>query len=258
IRRKWTAAYEKLIREAFGIPETSCMEVFLEQARSLMNNLSKSLLGSPAYRMENLLNMGFSSGNRSLFDAVPGGTAWLSLWTDSYENIVGKFFRLPRFGLAREHEERVQKAMNAQLAFLKALYPLWELLLGTARSAVNRVMDNVKQLEVKQITPETGQLFYKIWLSNSEDAYIELFKSDLFCRTLGNTINSGLEAKKKMDKVMTYGLSFWNIPSQTDMNEVYEAIYSLRKQVRNLESELAEVRQAGKKRLRKEIIHENI
>ena len=123
-----------------------------------------------------------------------------------------------------------------------------------SKAAMDKVVDHIAKMEIKQVSPETYQIFYKIWLSNNEDAFTELFRSEAFCRTLANTIHRGLDAKKKMNTVMADGLSLWNIPSGKDMDEVYEAVYEMRKKIRKLEQELADLRQQFQENPREKVV----
>jgi class III poly(R)-hydroxyalkanoic acid synthase PhaE subunit len=238
IKDKWMRSYEKLVREMLGVPAPSEIERFIQPWRSLMENFT-----------------GLGGGTMSPFGSMPGSMGWpfpittavgrslIPLWSETYENTIGKLFRLPGLGLTREYEERAKKALDAQMRFLNTLPDFQEQVLSASKAAMDKVVDHISKIDIKQVSPETYQLFYKIWVSNNEDAFIELFRSETFCRTLANTIHRGLDAKKKMDTVMENWLSFWNIPGGKDMDEVYQAVYEMKKRIRWLEQELGDLRQ---------------
>ena len=238
IKEKWMQTYEKLVREMFGIPAPSEIERVMQPWRSLVESFtglgatSTSPYGAMAASM-GWPFPGAMSSSRNLF----------TLWSETYEKTVGKLFRLPGLGMTAQYEERTKKALDAQIRFLNTLPDFQEQVLAASKAAMDKVVDHITRMEIKQIGPETYQFFYKIWVSKNEDAFIELFRSETFCRTLANTIHRGLDAKKKMDTVIADGLSFWNIPSGKDMDEVYEAMYEMKKRIRELEHELEALRQ---------------
>jgi len=247
IKDKWMQSYEKLVREMFGMPAPSEIERVMQPWRSLMESFT-----------------GLGGGTMSPFGCMPGSMGWpfpfttaagrslFPLWPETYENTIGKLFRLPGLGLTREYEEGAKKAVDAQMRFLNTLPDFQEQVLTASKAAMDKVVDHISKMDIKQVSPETYQLFYKIWVSNNEDAFIELFRSETFCRTLANTIHRGLDAKKKMDTVMAKGLSFWNIPSGKDMDEVYQAVYEMKKKIRRLEQELGDLTQKLADSTRKE------
>ncbi len=238
IKDKWTQANEKLVREMFGVPAASEIERAMQPWRSLMENFA-GLRDSPMSQFGELA----SSMGWGFPGATGTGKNLFSLWNETYEKTVGKLFRLPGLGLTREYEERTKKALDAQIRFLNTLPDFQEQVVTAARTAMDKVVDHITKMDIKQVTPETYQLFYKIWVSNNEDAFIDLFRSQSFCQTLANTVHRGLEAKKNMDMVTADGLSFWNIPNKKDMDEVYEAVYHMKKRIRTLELELKTLKQ---------------
>ena len=249
IKDKWMESYEKLVREMFGVPGPSEMERVMQPWRSLMESLTGSSGGqwSPFGGMAASMGWPFpgaTSASRSIFP----------LWAETYEKNISKLFRLPGLGLTREYEDRTKKALDAQIRFLNTLPEIQEQVVTASKAAMDKVVDHIAKMEIKQVSPETYQIFYKIWLSNNEDAFTELFRSEAFCRTLANTIHRGLDAKKKMNTVMADGLSLWNIPSGKDMDEVYEAVYEMRKKIRKLEQELADLRQQFQENPREEVV----
>jgi class III poly(R)-hydroxyalkanoic acid synthase PhaE subunit len=237
IKEKWTQSHEALICQLFGIPSPNEVQSLLQLWQSMMESLSRAGGGVQSQFMSMALSVGWA------FPAAAAACQTiLPLCAEAYENTVGRFFRVPGFGLTREYEERTKKALDAETKFLKALPEFQEQLLSASKSAMDKVVDHVAKMNIEEVTPETYQVFYKIWVSYNEDSFIELFRSDRFCRTLADTVHKGLEARMKMDSVIADGLSFWNIPTNKDMEEVYEEFYQMKKKIRRLERELDDLR----------------
>ncbi len=249
IKEKWSRSYESVVRELFGIPAQSDIERVMQSWRSAMETFtgSGSAFLSPFGGMPASMGWPFPGATSASANLFP-------LWSETYEKTIAKLFRLPGFGLTREYEARAKKALDAQIRFLNTLPDFQEQVLTASKAAMDKVMDHIAKMDIKEVSPETGQLLYKIWISNNEDAFIELFRSENFCNTLANTVHRGLDAKKKMDALMADGLSFWNIPSGKDMNEVYEAIYHMQKRIRQLERELADLKRQFNQTPRKEVV----
>ncbi len=237
LKEKWMQTYEMIIRQLFGIPTHDELERLARQWRSMIESFTGTGIGLQS----ELMGMALFTG--SVFPAAAAAyQTVLPLFAEAYENTFGKFFRMPGLGLTREYEERTKKALEAEAKFLTALPNFQKQLVEASKTAMDNVVGDVVKMEIDEVTPETYQVFYKIWVSRNEDSFTELFRSEQFCRTLADTLHKGLEAKKKMDMVIADGLSLFNIPTNKDMEEVYESVYHMKKRIRLLERELEDLR----------------
>ena len=94
------------------------------------------------------------------------------------------------------------------------------------------MFERLGELEGKELTPETFREFYKIWWTINEDTYQELFVSPEFIGLMQEVLRRGLVLRQRTDKLSAESLSTLNIPTKDDMDEIYKAIYDLRKEVR--------------------------
>ncbi len=213
----------------------------------------ESFTGTGIGLQSELMGMALFTG--SVFPAAAAAyQTVLPLFAEAYENTFGKFFRMPGLGLTREYEERTKKALEAEAKFLTALPNFQKQLVEASKTAMDNVVGDVVKMEIDEVTPETYQVFYKIWVSRNEDSFTELFRSEQFCRTLADTLHKGLEAKKKMDMVIADGLSLFNIPTNKDMEEVYESVYHMKKRIRLLERELEDLKRKTQMKNPRELI----
>lgn len=228
IKDKWMKYHEKMVQDIFGLLSPSQIEKAIAPWRSFLDNFTRSwgtgFMGRP-----------FPFNNTSSEGIFPA-------WSELYENTMGQFFRMPGLGLTREYEEEFKKAMDAQMRFLNTLPDFQEQVIAASKAAMDKVFDHISKMDIKEFGPETYQVFYKIWVSSSEDAFIEVFRSETFSRTLANTVNRGLEAKKNMDTLLAKGLTVMNVPNDKDMDEVYQAVYEMKKRTRKIEQELADIK----------------
>jgi cell division protein FtsB len=67
-----------------------------------------------------------------------------------------------------------------------------------------------------------------------------------------------LEAKKKVSSVLADSLAAMSIPSERDLDEVYETLYKLKKRVRSLEREVNSLKAGIEKHSQPEVLHEAV
>lgn len=174
--RRWARSSEKLIREVFGLPSPSESRRFLHQGQNIFKNFSAILAdASNPFR------------SYSGFYPVPeffGGHNLFRIRPDSFDNTAGKLFRIPSMGLTRQYEERAKRAVEDHMKFLGTLPELQDLVIDTSKKAINRIVINISQMEEKEPTTYLYKTFYDIRLQTDENEYFELFKSDVFFRTL--------------------------------------------------------------------------
>ncbi len=246
IKAKWDKAYEDLVTEFFGIPNSTQIEKLSRMWTSFFSNFSSSGQAMPdPFKM-------FQS------QTEPFGFELFKLWQETYDQSVGKLFRLPGIGMTREYEERTKKALDAQMRFLNSLPDLHQHILTASKKATERVIEAASSMDVAELTPESLEAFYRLWITKNEDTYIELFRSESFCRTLADTLHRGLEAKKKVSSVLADSLAAMSIPSERDLDEVYETLYKLKKRVRSLEREVNSLKAGIEKHSQPEVLHEAV
>ena len=79
---------------------------------------------------------------------------------------------------------------------------------------------------------------YQDYLNTSDKTYVELFETDEYSKLMAEVTSLKMGIKKSVENQMEK--SFVNIPlaTRSEMDEVYQTIYDLKKLVRSLEAKL--------------------
>ncbi len=106
----------------------------------------------------------------------------------------------------------------------------------------SKVMEKIAESVMHKI--ENGEevnsmiKLYQEWLNTSDKMFVELFETDAYSKLMAEVSSLQLRIKKAIEKQTEK--MFENIPvaTRSEMDEVYQTIYDLKKQVRQLQSML--------------------
>ena len=156
------------------------------------------------------------------------------LFWKNYYDTVGKALRAPSLGYWREFTEKQDKAVDAFIAFSSALSQYYALLYATGQQTGEKIFSRLAEFKGRDMTPETFRQFYRIWWTVNEETYHELFMSEEFARLFQEVVTQGMHYKKWSDDLWDQYIKFTNLPSKSDMDEIYLAIYEIKKDLRKL------------------------
>jgi hypothetical protein len=156
--------------------------------------------------------------------------------SEIYEQDFRQLLNLPQLGLTRLSQERINRAMNrfglfqaAMAEFIYLLYlPLKKSLREMQRAEAGR-------------EPEEFKDYYRRWLKVLEGHYMTLFKSPEYTRTLSHTLDALEDFSLAKQELLGSSLETLPIPTQQDMDELYQEIYWLKKEVKALSKRLAQL-----------------
>ncbi len=164
-----------------------------------------------------------------------------SLWREVYDETLGRVFRMPAFGLTKEHTERLRRTYDAFVQYWLSLPSFYQLVYNTGSEALKEVFEKVQNLKFDEVTPETVREIYQIWWTTNENAFFELFKSPEFCSAMGEVLNYGLRLKKRLDELTAEWCKALSIPSNREFDEVAMAVQELRRKVHTQQKTIEEL-----------------
>jgi class III poly(R)-hydroxyalkanoic acid synthase PhaE subunit len=163
---------------------------------------------------------------------VEAGVEFTGLLRNHYEATLGKILRAPTLGFFREVAERANRAADAYFEFNAALAQYFVPFYQTALRAGEKVFQRLMEFQGREVTPHTLREFYRIWWTINEDLHFQMFRSEEFTRLLGQVVRAGLLFKKQLDELSDEIIGLTNLPTKKEMDEVYQGIYDLKKEVR--------------------------
>lgn len=162
----------------------------------------------------------------------------LSKWSELYDKEFRKFLHIPQLGLTRFHQEKINHAMDAFVRFQNALAEFLHLLYEPIETSGKDMQKTISELGQNGRLPETAKEYYNIWVKLLEKRYMALFKTDDYLRSLGKTVQAMESYSGAKKDVIDGFLQAFSIPTTKDMDDVYQDLYALKKQVKTLEKTL--------------------
>jgi class III poly(R)-hydroxyalkanoic acid synthase PhaE subunit len=152
----------------------------------------------------------------------------------AFEGTIGKAFKLPAVGKDREEIELLLKTLDRYSVYLARNAEFQHKIYMTGQSSMEDVVDAA----AKKVS-ENGEIagfdeFFKLWTSTNEKAFLELFKTEEFSKIQGSVLDAALDARKHFHQLMELYLSDFPIALRSEMDDVYQTIYSMKRNVREL------------------------
>ena len=165
-----------------------------------------------------------------------------TIWEDMYESDFQKFFKIPQLGIGRNYQEQANAAMNtankAMIAFSKFIGLLY---IPVERAGVV-VMDEFKKMMNEGQIPEDPKTIYNLWIKALEGYFMEMLQSSEYINAMHSLINTISDHKESKGKLVNAMLQQLEIPTNSEMDELYQEVYTLKKRLKTVEKQLKSVK----------------
>ncbi len=235
ITEKWLETYKSAVRESLGIPPPSETEQAISQWKRTIREFSAqgqgASFGMPAHPFP-WIDAFFPLKRPDTPKDV------LGFWFRSYEWMLGTLTPIHRPLTAGDYPKRAIQAIDAQIRYMSGLPAVNELMAHACEQAIARVVDTLRASRSRELSDDVYSLFHKTWISANEQVFTALLKSDDFGSTLARMIREGLEAKNRLESVMTELLSHFDVPRRKEFDQALRTISTLEERMGRLEQEL--------------------
>lgn len=219
-----------------------------KELQSLMTNI-KAYLNTYYKSMENFLGpWAFAYQNiaditaKALFEDPMVLSDTLKQWKEAYDKTYGILIKSPVVGSARELLEQNNKAINAMIEMLVAVSEyMTKTSLITSKYSKEFLIKYADSLEEGEEV-KTFKEFYDMWSKYVEDAIETYFYTDEFAELIAKTTNTSMVFKIEFDKVIEKSLSNLPIVTKSQVDSVYEKVYQLRRELRDVKKELEDLK----------------
>ncbi len=174
----------------------------------------------------------------------------------NYEATIGRVLKTPSLGYSREIIETINQTIDAYVQFNVAMNEYQAMFVATGQRAGEKVFSKLGDFQGKDLTPETFREFYRVWWTVNEETYHELFITEDFVGMLQNVLGRGLRYQQMTDDLTAKIFTMLNIPTKDDMDEIYKALYDLRKEVRWQRRAIHELEQLAGVKVKMPLPHE--
>lgn len=151
----------------------------------------------------------------------------------------------PAVGPMREHIERWQGAMLAQLDYQEAAREFSAQLGETMRLAQAHLRERLAERAAKDEPLTTSRALFDEWVEAGEQAWAERAGSDAFVAALGRFTNAEMKVRAaKADQINRLAESL-GLPTRGEVDADHRRIAQLERELRRLRSEVASLRDAA-------------
>ncbi|MBL7767005.1 MAG: hypothetical protein JNJ58_12965 [Chitinophagaceae bacterium] len=192
------------------------------------------------------------------------GTEMFNNLKNSMNNMMPNMFGNPFTSMLSQYNNTYSQMMNAVSPFAKLMTPNADTKTAEAWNNILNNMNiyNLKSAEMQYMVYQTGtkvmekiaenvmhkiengedvnsmMKLYQEWLNTSDATYVSLFETDEYSKLMAEV--SSLQLRIKKDVQLQMETMFANVPvaTRSEMDEVYQTIYDLKKEVRQLQSML--------------------
>ncbi|HIK10658.1 MAG TPA: class III poly(R)-hydroxyalkanoic acid synthase subunit PhaE [Oscillatoriaceae cyanobacterium M33_DOE_052] len=162
-----------------------------------------------------------------------------NIYWEIYEKTIGNFVMSPTLGYAREYNKKLLKGFDAWVDLYKVTFDYQVVLADIWVKAFEELMQELASSEQKGKKIQSWQQLVSTWSNIADRVFAEAFRSDEALRIQGKFLNSLMAYKIHQRELMEILLKMNDVPIRSEVDEVHQSIYELRKEVKALKKSLA-------------------
>lgn len=159
---------------------------------------------------------------------------------------MNRFVSIPPLGLSRNYQGKVVEVVEKGNQFLLTLGEYMFLMFSPLEQALQMVQATVKGLTDEERQGLTPESVYETWLKELEQGYFTLYGSEEYLGLLKRLVAAMGEFNLARQNYMSDCLKLMGIPSETDLDDLYRDLYSLKKKISSLENVIEKMAQPPK------------
>lgn len=177
------------------------------------------------------------------------GTALIemtSLYNDAFRDSFGNLLQMPGLGYTREIDAKVRRSFASWVEMQQASYEYQLVVVEAWLEAFERLIQELAQLAEQGETLDSVRDFLNRWSALADETFKKTFHSEQYVTLQGKYINTVMEYRNEQRQMNTMLMEFYDIPTREEIDETHRRIYELRKELRLLKREIAELKAENK------------
>lgn len=164
-------------------------------------------------------------------------------WNLLYEESFGSLLQTPLLGLPREFNRDLLQSFEAWRNLYKSTID-YQIVLGDIQiRAFDALMKKLASLAEEGKTVTDWKEFQTIWSIVADEVFEEAFCQEENLKVRGKFLNSLNIYRIQQQELMELYLKMMNMPLRSEVDEIHQTIYELRKEVKGLKKRLAKYEQ---------------
>jgi class III poly(R)-hydroxyalkanoic acid synthase PhaE subunit len=178
---------------------------------------------------------------KSSFESVQ---EFFDMWLKTYNATMGRIVEMPAMGPAREKSEKMMKGFSTFVNLYTAGMDSSSNFQSVFMEAMRRMREKTATEMEGKISPEKYKDFYKLWIETYSETFKEFLKSDHFASDMGKLMSHFMEFQKYNREMLEENyLKPMNLPTKTEIDEINKELYYLKKTVKELTSQIKELKE---------------
>ncbi|MCX9012662.1 MAG: hypothetical protein OIN66_16275 [Candidatus Methanoperedens sp.] len=167
---------------------------------------------------------------------------FFDMWLKTYESTYGRLLEVPAVGPMRERSEKAMRSfsvsVNLYTAWLESLVNFQNVFIEAMRRTREKMVTEMEG----EIKPEVYKDFYRVWIETYSETFKEFLKSGHFSSDMGTLTSYFVDFQKtNRDLLEENYLKPMSLPTRTEIDEINKEVYSLKKAVKELTSQVREI-----------------
>jgi len=165
-------------------------------------------------------------------------------WVNMYKATMGKLVEMPAVGPSREKSEKMMKGVSTFVNLFSAGMDTSSNMQNVFMEAMQKVQEKIGTDMDGEISPEKYKEFYDIWIQTYSETFKDYARSGHFVSDLGK-LNANLMDFQKYNREMLEEnyLKPMNMPTKTEIDEINKELYTLKKTVKELTSQIKDLKE---------------
>jgi class III poly(R)-hydroxyalkanoic acid synthase PhaE subunit len=164
--------------------------------------------------------------------------ALLDSMREFYDQSFGRLMDSPGLGLSREFNEKVMKGFKSFQEYQEATAKYQTVTAGMWTEAVEKLMRTIGTRAAEGDPIGSLRELTKVWTRTADGVFVEAFQSDEYIAAQNEMLSASLKLRKQQRVIAEEVQRILDQPTRSELDEVYELLYKLRKQNKQIKAEV--------------------
>ncbi|QSX75579.1 class III poly(R)-hydroxyalkanoic acid synthase subunit PhaE [Lysobacter arenosi] len=155
-------------------------------------------------------------------------------WLQQLQRDGRSWLGLPAFGFAREHQERWQHLMQAQVDLQQQSQAYQTLLAEAGQDAFVRFERKLGERSAPGRQLESVRALFDLWIDAAEEAYADIALSPRFRDAYAALVNAQMTLRGRQQTIVEQASAQMGMPTRTELDSAHRKIVQLERELRRL------------------------
>ncbi len=151
------------------------------------------------------------------------------------------FLQTPQLGYTREFNHKLFQSLEAWFNFQQASFDYQLVLLEVWLKTIEEFLRALISLTEKGETMQHWQQLLQVWSQLFDRTFAQTFQSEQALQARGKFLQAALTFRGQQQQLLEVFLKWNDLPTRSELDEIHQSVYQLRKEVKSLKKAFAEV-----------------